>query len=54
MVEIFKGRGITPPYVPRIELQIPAITLTIEYNKKIPVSAIVAIVFVIARMILIH
>ena len=54
MVEIFKGRNLTPPCVKSLEIHIPAITLTIEYNKKIPVSAIVAIVFSIARIILKH
>lgn len=54
MVEIFKGRDLTPPCVKSLEIHIPAITLTIEYNKKIPVSAIVAIVFSIARIILKH
>lgn len=54
VVEIFKGRDLTPPCVKSLEIHIPAITLTIEYNKKIPVSAIVAIVFSIARIILKH
>lgn len=52
VVEIFKGRALAPPNVSRIEIHIPAMSLSIECNKKISVSTIVAIVFEIARMIL--
>jgi len=54
VVEIFKGRDTTPPRVKTLEIHIPAMTLTMEYNKKIPLCAIVAIVYEIARMILKH
>ena len=51
-MEIFKGRDSTPPSVPTLTIKIPAITLTIEYDKKISLTSIVFIVLEIARMIL--
>jgi hypothetical protein len=53
-VEIFKGRDLTPPSVPTLKVEIPAITLTIEYDKKISLTTIVFIVLEIARILLKH
>ena len=51
-MEIFKGRDSTPPSVPTLKVEIPAITLTIEYDKKISLTSIVFIVLEIARILL--
>jgi hypothetical protein len=53
-VEIFKGRDLTPPYVSSLKVEIPAITLSIEYDKNISLTTIVCMVFEIARIILKH
>jgi len=50
-VEIFKGRDLTPPSVAQLRIEIPAITLRVEHDKKISVAVIVSIVFEIARML---
>ena len=50
-VEIFKGRDLTLPSVPTLKVEIPAITLTIEYDKKISLTTIVFIVLEIARIL---
>ena len=39
-MEIFKGRDSTPPSVPTLTIEIPAITLRIEYDKKISLTSI--------------
>ena len=51
-VEIFKGRDLSPPSVPTLKVEIPAMTLTIEYDKKISIATIVSIVLEIARILL--
>ena len=51
-MEIFKGRDSTPPSVPTLTIEIPAMTLTIEYDKKISIATIVSIVLEIARILL--
>lgn len=51
-MEIFKGRDSTPPSVAELRIEIPAITLSIEYDKKIPIAVIVSIILEIARMVL--
>ena len=51
-MEIFKGRDSTPPSVPTLTIEIPAITLRIEYDKKISIVTVVSIVLEIARIIL--
>jgi len=51
-VEIFKGRDSTPPSVPTLKVEIPAMTLTIEHDKKISLTSIVFIVLEIARILL--
>ena len=51
-MEIFKGQIQPRPPVPTLTIEIPAITLRIEYDKKIPIAVIVSIVLEIARMIL--
>ena len=53
-VEIFKGRDLTPPFVATLKVEIPAMTLSIEYDKKVSLTTIVCIVFEIARIILKH
>jgi len=53
-VEIFKGRDSTPPSVPTLKVEIPAMTLTIEYDKKISLTTIVFIVLEIAKILLKH
>ena len=50
-MEIFKGRDLTPPSVPTLKVEIPAITLTIEYDKKISLTTIVFIVLEMARIL---
>ncbi|RLI76799.1 hypothetical protein DRP04_12285 [Archaeoglobales archaeon] len=50
MVEIFKGS--IPPSVPTLTIEIPAITLRIEYDKKISIVTVVSIVLEIARILL--
>ena len=51
-MEIFKGRDLSPPSVPTLTIEIPAMTLTIEYDKKILLTSIIFIVFEIARILL--
>ena len=51
-MEIFKGRDLTLPSVPTLKVEIPAMTLTIEYDKKISLTSIVFIIFEIARILL--
>ena len=51
-MEIFKGRDSSPPCVPQLRIEIPAITLNIEYDKKISLTSIVFIVLEIARILL--
>ena len=51
-MEIFKGRDISPPSVPTLKVEIPAMTLTIEHDKKISIATIVSIVLEIARTLL--
>ena len=51
-MEIFKGRDLSPPSVPTLKVEIPAMTLTIEHDKKISLTAIVLIVLEIARILL--
>ena len=51
-MEIFKGRDSSPPCVPQLRIEIPAITLNIEYDKKIPITTIVSVVLEIARILL--
>jgi len=53
-VEIFKGRDLTPPFVATLKVEVPAITLTIEYDKKISLTTLVFIVLEIARILLKH
>ncbi|WP_456368517.1 transposase [Geoglobus sp.] len=53
-MEIFKGRASTPPSVPQLTIEIPAMTLTIEYDKKISITTIVSTVLEIARILLKH
>jgi len=53
-VEIFKGRDLTPPHVPTLKVEIPAMTLTLEYDKKISLTTLVLIVLEIARILLKH
>ncbi len=49
-MEIFKGRDLTPPSVTTLKVEIPAITLSIEYDKNISLTTIVCMVFEIARI----
>jgi len=51
-VEIFKGKDSTSPSVPTLKVEIPAMTFTIEYDKKILLTSIVFIVLEIARILL--
>ncbi len=51
-MEIFKGRDPSPPSVPTLTIEIPAITLRIEYDKKISIVTVVSIVLEIARILL--
>jgi len=50
-VEIFKGRDSLRS-VPTLKVEMPAMTLTIEHDKKISIATIVSIVLEIARILL--
>ena len=51
-MEIFKDRDLSLPSVPALKVEIPAITLTIEYDKKISLTTLLFIVLAIARILL--
>ncbi|MFO7966584.1 MAG: transposase, partial [Archaeoglobaceae archaeon] len=49
VVEIFKDGVLTPPSMSKLELGVPAMTATIDYHKKVPITAFVGIAFEIGR-----
>ena len=51
-MEIFKGRDSSPPSVLQLRIEIPAIVLNIEYDKRFSIATIVFIILEIARILL--
>ncbi len=48
MVENFKDGGLAPPGMP-LELKIPAMTVSVDYHKKVPITSFVGVAFEIGR-----